>query len=197
MNDVGGVSSGLCTWDSVLSLRTSERDVVQVQVRGRRSAGWWITFGIIAFGTLFFAVGAIVGGVSISFVMDAERAKGTVVYLEWEGGSQVSSSSKSRHSSGPTAHPVVEFKPAGGELTTFRSSMGSNPPAYDTGERVGVLYRADDLEDAKIDGFVSLWLIPLIFCGIGLLIAGIGTAIAIATRRRSRRTHSGSGTARP
>lgn len=169
---------------------------MQVQVRGRRSAGWWITFGVIAFGTLFFAIGAIVGGVSISFVTDAERAKGTVVYLEWEG-SQVSSSSKSRQSSGPTAHPVVEFKPAGGALTTFRSSMGSNPPAYDEGERVDVLYRADDPGDAKIDGFVSLWLIPLIFCGIGLLIAGIGTAIAIATRRRSRRTHSGSGTPVP
>lgn len=135
---------------------------------------------------------------SISFVTSAERAKGTVVYLEWQGG-QVSSSSKSRQSSGPTAHPVVEFTPAGGSPTTFRSSMGSNPPAYDEGERVDVLYRTDDPGDAKIDGFVSLWLIPLIFCGIGLLIAGIGTAIAIATRRRSRLTpaHQGSRFLRP
>ncbi|MFE2989612.1 DUF3592 domain-containing protein [Streptomyces sp. NPDC059262] len=165
-------------------------------MRGRRSAGWWIAFGLIAFGTLFFAIGAIVGGVSISFVTDAERAKGTVVALEWSGGS-VSSSRKSRQSSGPTAHPVVEFTPAGGSPTTFRSSMGSNPPAYDEGERVDVLYRADDPQDAKIDGFVSLWLIPLIFCGIGVLIAGVGTAIAVVTRRRSRLTRSGSGTAVP
>ncbi|MEV6752887.1 hypothetical protein [Streptomyces sp. NPDC051214] len=36
----------------------------------------------------------------------------------------------------------------------------------------------------RINGFVSLWLLPLIVGGIGLVIAGVGTAVAVAGRRR-------------
>ncbi|MFI7008574.1 DUF3592 domain-containing protein [Streptomyces sp. NPDC050145] len=151
-----------------------------------RGAGWWITFGAIAFGALFLVIGLIMGGVSLSYVTSAEQARGTVVSLEWSGGGSSGYSGKSRSSSGPTAHPVVEFTTREGWATTFRSSMGSNPPAYDLGERVDVLYRADSPEDAKIDGFVSLWLLPLIFTGIGLLIGGIATTVAVVIRRNRR-----------
>ncbi len=80
---------------------------------------------------------------------------------------------------------MVEFTSADGTPRTFRSSTGSNPPSYDKGERVEVLYRADSSEDARINGFASLWLLPLIFGGIGLVIGGIGTAVALVGRRRS------------
>ncbi|MEU3742327.1 DUF3592 domain-containing protein [Streptomyces sp. NPDC032198] len=157
---------------------------MQVQVRGW-GARRWVTFGLIAFGTLFTVIGLILAGVSISFLTDAERAKGTVVSLEWRI-DHSGSSSKSRGSDGPVAYPVVEFTSADGKPRSFEGSMGSNPPAYDQGERVDVLYRADSPGDARIDGFVSLWLLPLIFGGIGLVIVGVGTAIAVAGRRRRR-----------
>lgn len=156
--------------------------VVQMQVRGR-GARRWITFGAIAFGTLFTVIGLILAGVSISFLADAERAKGTVVALEWRSDSS-GTSHKNRGNDEPAAYPVVEFTSADGTPRKFQSSTGSNPPSYDRGEQVEVLYRADDPEDARINGFVSLWLLPLIFGGIGLVIAGIGTAVAVAGRRR-------------
>ncbi|MBO1331711.1 DUF3592 domain-containing protein [Streptomyces sp. VRA16 Mangrove soil] len=159
---------------------------MRLRVRGR-SSGWWVTFGAIAFGSLFLVIGLIMAGVSVSFVAGAERARGRVVSLEWSSGDTGGGYRTSRSSNGPTAHPVVEFTPAGGGLTTFHSSTGSNPPAYDVGEEVEVLYRADDPHDAQINGFVSLWLLPLIFTGIGLVIGGIGTAVALASRRRGRR----------
>lgn len=84
------------------------------------------------------------------------------------------------------AYPVVEFTPAGGTARTFRDSTGSNPPAYEAGDRVEVLYPADSPEDARLNGFLSLWLLPLVFGGIGLVTAGVGTTIALVTRRRSR-----------
>ncbi|WP_409062537.1 DUF3592 domain-containing protein [Streptomyces sp. SYP-A7185] len=150
--------------------------------------GWgarrWITFGLVAFGTLFTVIGVILAGVSISFLTDAERAKGTVVSLEWRT-DHSGSSRKTRGNDGPVAYPVVEFTSADGKPRTFESSMGSNPPSYDQGERVDVLYRADSPEDARIDGFVSLWLLPLIFGGIGLIIIGAGTVVALVGRRRS------------
>ncbi|MEV1080539.1 DUF3592 domain-containing protein [Streptomyces sp. NPDC050211] len=156
---------------------------VQVQVRGR-GARRWIAFGAIAFGSLFLVVGLILAGVSVSFLADAERARGTVVALEWRN-DHSGTTRKQRQNDKPTAYPVVEFTSADGTPRTFRESTGSNPPSYEEGERVEVLYRADSPEDARINGFASLWLLPLIFGGIGLVIAGIGTAVAMVGRRRS------------
>ncbi|MCT9084367.1 DUF3592 domain-containing protein [Streptomyces fulvoviolaceus] len=159
-----------------------------VQVRGRRAR--WITFGVIAFGALFLVVGLILAGVSVSFLVDAERARGTVVALEWRN-DHSSSSRKKRSNDKPSAYPVVEFTSADGVQRTFRSSTGSNPPSYEEGERVEVLYRADSPEDARLNGFASLWLLPLIFGGIGLVIVGIGTAVALVRRGRSQPVGSG------
>ncbi|MFI7402075.1 DUF3592 domain-containing protein [Streptomyces sp. NPDC049541] len=157
---------------------------MQVQERGRR-ARRWITFGVIAFGALFLAVGLILAGQSASLLADGERARGTVVSLEWRT-EHSSSFHKNRSSDKPRAYPVVEFTSADGEHRTFRGSVGSDPPSYGAGERVDVLYRADSPQEARINGFASLWLLPLIFGGPGSLAVGIGTAIALVMRRRSR-----------
>ncbi|TXS53427.1 DUF3592 domain-containing protein [Streptomyces sp. uw30] len=139
---------------------------------------------MIAFGTVFLVVGLILAGISVSFLADAERARGTVVELEWRSDDN-GASRKARESNRPVAYPVVEFTSADGTSRTFRGSTGSNPPSYEEGEQVEVLYRADSPEDARINGFASLWLLPLIFGGLGLVIAGIGTAVAVLGRRRT------------
>ncbi|GGR71979.1 hypothetical protein GCM10010252_08070 [Streptomyces aureoverticillatus] len=157
---------------------------MHIQVRGQ-GARRWITFGMIAFGAVFLVIGLILAGISVSFLADAERAQGTVVALQWRNDDDSGASRKMRGNDEPAAYPVVEFTSADGTPRRFRDSAGSNPPAYEEGERVEVLYRADSPEDARIKGFLSLWLLPLSFGGIGLLFAGIGTGIALATRRRS------------
>ncbi|WSQ14575.1 DUF3592 domain-containing protein [Streptomyces sp. NBC_01231] len=156
---------------------------MQLQVR-RWGARQWIAFGTIGFGSLFLVIGLILAGVSVSFLSDAERAKGTVVALDWRNDSS-SASRKQRGNNEPHAYPVVEFTSSDGTQKTFRNSTGSNPPSYEEGDRVEVLYHADSPEDARINGFVSLWLLPLIFGGLGLLAAGIGTAVAMVGRGRS------------
>ncbi|MEV6591197.1 DUF3592 domain-containing protein [Streptomyces acidicola] len=157
---------------------------MKVQVRGQ-GARRWITIGTIAFGALFFVIGLILAGVSVSFLTDAERARGSVVALEWRNDDHSGASRKTRGNDKPSAYPVVEFTSADGTPREFRDSTGSNPPSYEVGEQVEVLYRADSPEDARINGFASLWLLPLIFGGLGLLIAGIGTGVALAMRGRS------------
>jgi uncharacterized protein DUF3592 len=169
-----------------------ERDVVQivVQIKGRgMRARRWIVAGTIAFGSLFLVVGLILAGVSVSFLTDAERAPGTVVALEWRD-DHSGASRKRRENDRPVAYPVVEFTSADGTRRTFRGATGSSPAAYEEGDRVEVLYQADSPGDARIDGFVSLWLLPLVFGGIGLLFAGAGTVVAVVTRRRSRAVRS-------
>ncbi|MDR3083871.1 MAG: DUF3592 domain-containing protein [Streptomyces sp.] len=156
---------------------------MKIHVRGQ-GARRWIAFGAIAFGALFLVIGLILAGVSVSFLADAERARGTVVALEWRNDNNGVSHRK-RANDKPAAYPVVEFTSADGTRRTFRDSTGSRPPSYEVGERVEVLYRADSPEDARINGFASLWLLPLIFGGIGLAIAGAGTVVALVMRRRS------------
>ncbi|MFF1699394.1 DUF3592 domain-containing protein [Streptomyces sp. NPDC058257] len=139
---------------------------------------------MITVGTLLMVGALIAVGVSVSFLADAERAPGTVVSLEWRDDIH-GVSRKQRANDGPTAYPVVEFTSADGTPRTFRGSAGSNPPSYERGEKVEVLYRADSPEDARINGFTSLWLLPVVLGGIGLVMAGIGTAIEVVRRRRS------------
>ncbi|MFJ5674624.1 DUF3592 domain-containing protein [Streptomyces sp. NPDC093097] len=140
-------------------------------------------FGAIALGVLLSAVGLIAAGVSISYLTGAERARGTATGLEWSGGGSIG---RRGSSSSPSAHPVVEFTTADGTSRTFRGSAGSSPPAYEVGERVEVLYRADSPGDARINGFIQMWVLPLVMGGLGLGFTGIGTAFALAKRRHAR-----------
>lgn len=103
---------------------------MQVQIRGRGAR--WITFALIAFGTLFLVIGLVLAGLSVAFLADAERAPGTVVALEWRNDHN-GASRKKRENDKPSAYPVVEFTSADGTARTFRSSTGSNPPSYERG----------------------------------------------------------------
>ncbi|MEW2129006.1 DUF3592 domain-containing protein [Streptomyces sp. NPDC005435] len=145
----------------------------------------WLVWGFLAAGVLFLGIGVALGGMSVSFLSSAERAQGTVIALNW-GSSHSGYGRSSRGSGGPSAHPVVTFRAKDGEQHMFTSSAGSNPPAYDRGESVEVLYRANDPDDARINGFLSLWLLPVVFGGLGVVFTAIGTVIGIVIRKQSR-----------
>jgi len=81
---------------------------------------------------------------------------------------------------------VVRFTTAGGETIEFQS-RSSNPPAYARGEQVTVLYLPEAPHDARIQGFFSLWGLPLVFGSVGsvFLLMGGGFALSgLLTRRR-------------
>ncbi|MFF4531582.1 DUF3592 domain-containing protein [Streptomyces sp. NPDC001407] len=152
---------------------------IEFQVRGR-GVPRGLNVAMIAIGALCLVIGLVFAGISVAFLTNAERARGTVVALDW----QEDRDGGSRQDNPPVAYPVVEFTSANGARTRFQDSAGSNPPSYKVGEQVEVLYRPDAPEDARIKGFLSLWLLPLLFGGIGLIFTGIGTAFALASRRR-------------
>ncbi len=53
---------------------------------------------------------------------------------------------------GCTYFPVVRFELQNGRTMSFDSSFSSNPPAYDVGEKVTVIYPQDAPEKADIKG---------------------------------------------
>ena len=116
---------------------------------------------IIGFVGLVFAV------VGTFFLMDTLRflpgtitANGTIVQCKDSGGENSS------------CQPVVNFTTQSGQQITFNSSFSSS--SFNEGEAVTVRYHPNNPHDARIDSFVSTWLFPVIFGGLGLIVLLLG-----------------------
>ena len=118
----------------------------------RLQAGCWIIFA-----NLFFA-GFCLWGVyaaSISWKLENEgvTTTGTVVRLEEsdsaEGGCCVYS-------------PVIEFTASDDQKYTFEGGNASDPPAYDVGEMVNIIYDPKEPDTAQINKWTERWLFPIL-----------------------------------
>ena len=78
-----------------------------------------------------------------------------------------------------TYRPVVSFRVGTSSPIRFESMTSSNPPQYSIGDSVPVLYDPGSPYDARIRSFTSLWLLPIVLCGLGLIFALIGAGILI------------------
>lgn len=116
-----------------------------------------------------------------TFVQSASRAQATISkVIEREG---------SDHDS--TFYPVFVFEDSRGQAQEIYSSSGQYPPAYRVGDKVEVLYQPDDPKHAKINGFLELWIWPVmlgIFGVIELFIAMVQFLAAYFVGRYDRKT---------
>jgi hypothetical protein len=97
----------------------------------------------------------------------ARAAEGVVIDLQW---SEVESDD---FRGGEVWHPVIEFIDLSGRQRVFTASTGASPPAYQKGDRVGVLYSPEAPEDAKLDTFFSVWGVTLILAFMSAVLAFI------------------------
>ena len=94
------------------------------------------------------------------FKKTAVEVQGTVVELRaGSGGGH----------EGTAYYPIVKFADRAGHEHTLYSRIGSYPPAYAVGEAAPVLYDPADPQRAKINSFIGLWFLPLIFGILGAL----------------------------
>jgi hypothetical protein len=126
---------------------------------------------IIKYVFSLFGIAMLAGGLfayqhTRSFLATAARAEGTVVEVIHQ-----------RSSDSSTYKPVVQFATADGRQVEFTSSVGSNPPAYSKGAKVEVLYQPSSPEQARINGFLDLWLLPAILGGMGAVFTLIGVVV--------------------
>lgn len=147
---------------------------------------FWFMFGglFATVGGLFLVLGIAFAFSSRNLVNNGLRADGEVVDL-------IAIASKSEgKTTGWTWHPKVRFVDETGRTITFISSSGSKPPAYNIGERAEVIYHKGKSHDAVMYNFFSLWGIPLIGAGLGLImfIIGIfGLAAGVRSKRRAQK----------
>jgi hypothetical protein len=110
------------------------------------------------------------------FVRQAERATGTVTDLEYR-----------RDSDGDGSYyPVVAFTTSRGEQVSFRSRTGRNPPAFERGESVGVLYQPADPSQARTATFFSLYGGSFVTSLLALIFGGVGFGWLFVERRARR-----------
>jgi len=82
------------------------------------------------------------------------------------------------------SHPEIEFTAASGETISF--PQGGLIFGYRPGQKVRVLYGPEDPRGtACIDAFGALWFAPLVLVtlGIGMIIAGIASSLALRVAR--------------
>lgn len=146
---------------------------LQAQSRSNRKAAPFVA----AFAAILLSFGILQAREIARLEASGLRAQGEVVRLkgEWSSGSNRSY----------TYHPIVRFRTDKNVTVEFKDSVGSNPPSYRPGDRVTVLYNADDPRgDAIVDrGLFWNWAVPgLLLLAAALL--GWLFAYMIADRRR-------------
>ena len=124
-----------------------------------------------ALGLALLIVAGVAAAARATDLAGAEHADGTVFALS--GGAKGFA-------------PVVQFSPSSGGTVPFTADVDSNPPAYQVGDHVQVLYPPDKPHDAVIDSFWQVWFSAVLFALIGITFIVVGVALAtadIAARR--------------
>ena len=85
---------------------------------------------------------------------------------------------------GDVYYLIFSFTDKEGKEYALKSSSGSNPPAYKTGDTVSVLYDPKDPTEARTDSFFDLWLGPVLGVAMGIGSIIIGTVFVFIGRRK-------------
>jgi hypothetical protein len=121
-------------------------------------------------GTIFFLIGlgVLANGIFSVFkvrrqVADSVKTAGTVIGF-----------GKTMGKSGFIYCPQVVFTDAAGRKIQFESEVGSQPPAYNVGQQVRIIYSRENPQKAEIDSLMSLWFVPGCMAAFGLVFLFLG-----------------------
>lgn len=159
---------------------------------------WQITSskGIMRFGCVSFVIGLILLGMAFvsyndeeAFAKTAKYTTGTVVdFIEninnHSNVNNVSNnvSSNNTNTVNTSYSPVVSFQVNGYDYK-FVSSSGSNPPEYQTGQSVEVMYDPQNPFNADINSWSDKWFGVIIFIILGIVFTALG-ALLITFRNK-------------
>jgi hypothetical protein len=131
-----------------------------------------------------FAV--VFGGVAAALAIAQSRFESRSVRTEAEV-TRLVAGGDSDAGSGPHYYPEFAFGTPGGERILALGTTGSNPPAYEVGHRVAILYDPAQPLRVVVDRFGERWLLPLLFGSFGLIAALAGLAPLAWRGLRARR----------
>jgi hypothetical protein len=83
--------------------------------------------------------------------------------------------------------PVFIFTASDGRTYTVASGVASDPPEFEEGQDVRVLYLKSDPQSARIGTFLQLWFVTLVCSALGVFFSLMGFLLFRWERRRARR----------
>ena len=137
---------------------SARRPGEQIRVPSLGIFGWPICF-LFGIGVAYF--GWTLRAESQTFVDAADVATGTVISLEMDSGSV----------GNQLYFPVIQFTDHAGELVSYRSATGANPPPNVVGDEIEVFYDRQQSSIARENSFANLWKISSNIQVLGLAIA--------------------------
>jgi hypothetical protein len=126
-----------------------------------------VVFGLV--GGLLFVIAVFIFINTRLFIGRAQEVKGTVVRMVY------------RHSSegGGGYSPVYQFRTITGETIEIQDGLSSNPPMFREGQSIDVLYDPQNPQKARIKRWLSLYFLPVLLGGLGMIFGGIGLVMLV------------------
>lgn len=131
-----------------------------------------LSFIPVGFGFLLFAIAVIIFVRTRIFINKAQEVKGTVVEMVYRR--------KSTKRNGGGYLPVYQFRTIDGKKITAKDSLSSNPPRFQVGQEIDVLYNPENPHNARINNRLNLYFLPALLGGLGLLFGGMGIIIVFS-----------------
>lgn len=132
-------------------------------------------------GFIFLAAGV---GMGVICLVTLARTRRFLAQAH-ETPAQVVGNHSRHHNRKHTYYPVLRYQTQEGTSHEVVSPVGSNPPRYREGEQVTILYNPANPQQVRINNFLNLWLMPLLFGVLGgafLLVGGL--ALMASSLRR-------------
>jgi len=140
----------------------------------------WVSLGLIVMSLIFGGVGAYLGHDAMRFAGTALAAAGTVTSVE-RVESYDSDTGRTTH----TYKPTLRYTAANGETYTGTTHISSSGYDFAVGETVAILYDPADPADVRVNSFVSLYMLPLVFGLSALVTLGLGIFFLVRARRQA------------
>ena len=125
-------------------------------------------------GPLFLVVAVTTAAQRAMLIHSGLRAQGTVIAKRPTGSSRV------------TYAPVFQFTASDGRTYTVISDVYGQESAFSYGQRIGIFYRRDHADAARIDDFAALWTFPLLIGVVGAGFSIVPAIVLVAWMRRTR-----------
>jgi hypothetical protein len=117
-------------------------------------------------GGLLIVIGLFIWMRTRSFLSTAQQAKGTVVRMDRSSGSD-----------GVSYAPVFQFRTITGQTVEVAEKLYSNPPQFQTGQDVDILYDPQDPQRARVNKGFNLYFVPILLGGLGFIFLCLGIVI--------------------